>query len=74
LKVYLIHHQEIHNGMQSTILTQVKVEDSAGRYLAFARITPELLEFIRGQGFHVPDSLLNWKGKAPCSNTQPNSI
>jgi len=74
MKVHLIHRQEIHNGMQLSILTHIKVEDGNGRYVAFARITPELLEFIRSMELDVPDRLLNWKSKAPCSPELPKSI
>ena len=71
LKVQLFHHQDIVNGMQFTTLIHVKCLDCDGRHLAFARITPELLEFIRNLKLDVPDSLLNWKSKLPCPNNLP---
>lgn len=71
LKVQLFHHRDIVNGMQFTTLIHVKCLDCDGRHLAFARITPELLEFIRNLKLDVPDSLLNWKSKLPCPNNLP---
>lgn len=74
MKVQLFHRQEFHNGMQFTLLAHVKVLTPDGRHLSFARITPELLEFIRGMELDVPDPLLNWKGKAACSPELPKNI
>lgn len=73
MKVQLFHRQEFLNGMQFSLLTHVKVLSPDGRHLAFARISPELLEFIRKLELDIPDSLLNWKGKQ-CSNNLPKNI
>jgi hypothetical protein len=73
MKVQLFHRQEFLNGMQFSLLTHVKVLSPDGRHIAFARISSELLEFIRNLELDIPSSLLNWKGK-PCSNKQPKSI
>jgi len=74
MKVHLIHRQDSLNEMRITLLTHVKCTDCDGRHLAFARITPELLEFIRNLELDVPEALLNWKGKLPCSPNTPNTI
>lgn len=63
MKVRLYHRRQNVNGMPFTLLTHCKVTSPDGRYLAFAKITPELLEFIRNLEFEVPDVLLTWKGK-----------
>jgi hypothetical protein len=72
MKVHLFHHQDYVNGMQFTTLTHVKCVDGNGRHVAFARISPELLEFIRNLELDIPDSLLNWKGKQ-CSQVLPKN-
>ena len=73
MKVHLLHHQDIVNGMQFTTLVRVKCTDCDGRHLAFAKITPELLEFIGNLELDVPDILLNWKGKISCPNNLPKT-
>jgi hypothetical protein len=74
MKIFLFHHQDIVNGMQLTTLTHVKCTDGEGRHLAFAKITPALLECIRNLELEVPDSLCNWKGKTECSPNTPSTI
>lgn len=73
MKVQLFHRQEFLDGMQFTLLTQIKVLTPDGRQLSFARITPELLRFIGRLELDVPDPLLNWKGKLPCSANTPTN-
>jgi hypothetical protein len=67
MRVKLFHRSEILNGMTLVFLTQVEVISPDNTHLAFARISPELLEFIRSLELDVPDNLLTWKGKFPCS-------
>ncbi len=67
MKVQLFHRHEILNGMTFVLLTHVKALSPDNRHLAFAKITPELLEFIRSLELDVPEDLLFWKGKPPCS-------
>jgi hypothetical protein len=51
-------------GYLTTVLTHVKVMDEAGRYIAFAQHTPELVEFLGRLQLDAPAELLTWKGKA----------
>ena len=67
MKVQLFFRQESLNAMPITLVTHVKVLGPEYTHLAFAKITPELLEFIRSMELEVPDDLLTWKGKFPCS-------
>lgn len=68
MKVHLTHRQDSLNSMPITILTHVKCLNDDGRFLAFARISPALLEFIRNLELDVPENLLNWKGKSCLNN------
>lgn len=67
MKVRLFFRQDSLNAMPITLLTHVKVFGPNHSHLSFAKITPELLEFIRSLELDVPDDLLTWKGKPPCS-------
>jgi len=61
MKIKLIHKQkQSKNGFIFTNLTHVKVMDQNGKFLAFAKITPELLDFIAQQEFEAPPELLRW--------------
>jgi hypothetical protein len=59
--------------MPITLLTHIKVIGPSQRHLAFAKITPELLEAIRSLEFEVPDHLLTWKGKPQCPANMPTN-
>ena len=72
MKIHFVHRQEFLDGMQFAILTHVRVEDGAGRYLAFVKITPPLIEFIRKMDFDIPEHLLNQRGKTCLNNQTPN--
>ena len=63
MKVQLFFRQDSLNAMPLTLLTHVKVFGPNKSHLSFAKITPELLEFIKSLEFEVPGDLLNWKGK-----------
>lgn len=67
MKVQLFFRQDSLNAMPITLLTHVKVLGPNHTHLSFAKITPSLLEFIKSMEFEVPDDLLTWKGKSPCS-------
>lgn len=67
MKVQLFFRQDSLNAMPITLLTHVKVLDSNHRHLSFAKITFSLLEFLKSVEIEVPDDLLTWKGKPPCS-------
>jgi len=62
MKIKLIHKQrKSKNGFIFTNLTHVKVMGPNGRFLAFAKITPQLLAFIDTQEFEAPPELLKWE-------------
>jgi hypothetical protein len=64
MKIKLIHRQtRSAKGFVYTNLTHVKVVDDNGKFLAFAKITPELLNFISNIAIEAPDELLRWGKK-----------
>ena len=73
MKVQLFFRQDSLNAMPITLLTHVKVLGPEYTHLAFAKITPELLEFIRSLELDVPDDLLTWKGKTSCISNSATS-
>ena len=73
MKIHLFHRQEILNGMPFNLLTHVKVLSPDGRYLAFAKVTPALLEHLRGLDIEIPDHLLSWKGQRCFDSTQKDT-
>jgi len=50
--------RETNYGYAENILFQVKATDSEGKYKKFAKITPELLQYIKDQSFEVPEDLI----------------
>jgi hypothetical protein len=64
MKVQLRFERRPIDGYLTTVLTHVKVTNEAGRYIAFAQHTPELLEHLRSQILEAPDDLLKWNGKS----------
>ncbi len=73
MKVRLFFRQDSINAMPITLLTHVKVLGPDYTHLSFAKITPELLEFIRSLELNVPEDLLFWKGKNTCSANMPTN-
>jgi len=63
MKISLIHHQrKSKNSLVFTNLTHIKVMDQNRKFLALAKITRELLDFIARQEFEAPPGLLK-RGK-----------
>ncbi len=73
MKVRLFFRQDSLNAMPITLLTHIKVIGPRQEHLAFAKITPQLLEVIRSMEFDIPNHLLTWKGKNTCSANQPTN-
>lgn len=73
MKVQLFFRLESLNSLPITMLTHIKVLGPDQSHLSFARITPELLEFIRSLELDVPEYLLIWKGKNICPTNLPTN-
>ena len=50
------------SGYAETVLVHIKAQDADGRYLAFARHTPALLQYLTQITIDVPERLLVWRG------------
>jgi hypothetical protein len=73
MKVHLFHRQESPEGMQLAILTHVKCVDCDGRYVAFMKIAPPLIEIFRKMDFDITEHLLKQRGII-CLNIQTPNI
>ncbi len=63
MKIQLqLERRDRNDNYTETILVHVKAIDDGGRYLAFARHTPALIQHLTELVLDVPDGLLVWRG------------